>query len=232
MDVINRLKQRIHKILKLALIPKGMRYGNLSFEELLDEPQVFEYSRIAGRLGIMAVHGGKIEPGTEEIACQVAFETGSSLYVISPRGEKEGSFYHVTSSRIDPRKSSALETFIRHVDIGISIHGYWEDWDAIFLGGRNQDVKRIVAAELARSFPNYGIVTNLDRIPRYMRGSKKENIINRPNFYGVQVELPPYMRQETARHIVVEALAESVRVASRNRLAKIAEEGSLQIVQF
>jgi phage replication-related protein YjqB (UPF0714/DUF867 family) len=42
--------------------------------------------------------------------------------------------------------------------------------------------------------PDYEIVTELDRIPKDLRGLHPDNPVNLPRHQGVQIELPPRIR--------------------------------------
>lgn len=167
----------------------------LTFEGLLADPSVKEDSLIQGDIGILAVHGGIVDPGTEQIARYLAGRTGRSFYTVSARGDLPARDYHVSSTRIEPSFSPQLYRVISRVWAAVSVHGYPYDWKAIFLGGRNVCVKELIAEELEASFPDYEIVASSASIPSWMKGQSRKNIVNRPRSQGVQIELPLNLRR-------------------------------------
>lgn len=193
----------------------------VSWAELLAHPEVDERSQSAGPFGFMAFHGG-LEVGTAEIAEEAAAGAGASLYVV-----RQPSYlrWHVPSHSVDPARSERLRRWLSHVQVAIALHGYGRirQPGRILLGGRNRALAARVADSLALSLPDLPVVTDLDEIPRELRGLHPDNPVNRPPQDGVQVELPPRARDPridpTARVRLVEAL---VAVASAYRNAPTA----------
>ena len=89
--------------------------------ELLDHPQVTEVCELRGRIGLMAYHGGNLERSTDAVAREVADRTGASLYAVL---QQKPLRKHVSSLHFDPAHSAALSSFLEHVDVAVSIHGY------------------------------------------------------------------------------------------------------------
>ena len=110
--------------------PSGVRPGTVfavAFAELLAHPDVVESSSSSPRAsGFLALHGG-LEPGTAEIAVDAARRTGASWYVIRQPDELKR---HVPSHEHDPADAPLLAAFLDHVDVVISVHGYWGHADA------------------------------------------------------------------------------------------------------
>ena len=177
------------------------------FSELLAHPGVEERLVPGGPVGFMALHGG-LEVGTLEVAAAAARRSGSSLYAVV-----------VPSTEFSPRHSHRLTGFLEQVRVAFSIHGYGRDeWgDTVLVGGRN----RRVAASLADALRRRGItaVDALERIPASLRGVHPANPVNLPVFGGVQVELPPGLREGPPVEQVVDALVATASVEIRTLCA-------------
>lgn len=164
-----------------------------SFTELLTTPGVVERCELRGRIGVMAYHGGSLEEMTDVVATHVADRAGASLYtVVQPVGIRR----HLTSTKVRPEESAALTRFLEHVDVVVSVHGFGRMglFTALLLGGRNREFAEHVGIHLRHSLPAYDIVTDVERIPKELRGMHPRNPVNLPRAQGVQIELPPRVR--------------------------------------
>ncbi len=164
-----------------------------AFAALLQTPGVREVSELRGRVGFMAYHGGALEAMTDIIATRAAERAGASLYaVIQPDGMRE----HLPSIQVRPAESEQLATFIEHVDIVVTVHGYGRRglFSSLLLGGGNRDFAEHVGHALRRTLPAYDIRTDVDEIPEPLRGLHRHNPVNLPRDGGVQIELPPRVR--------------------------------------
>jgi phage replication-related protein YjqB (UPF0714/DUF867 family) len=164
-----------------------------AFATLLQMPGVREVSELRGRVGFMAYHGGALEAMTDIIATRAAERSGASLYaVIQPDGMRE----HLPSIQVRPAESEQLATFIEHVDIVVTVHGYGRRglFSSLLLGGGNRIFAEHVGDALRRSLPAYDIRTEVDAIPEPLRGLHRHNPVNLPRDGGVQIELPPRVR--------------------------------------
>lgn len=163
------------------------------FAALLGSAGVREVSELRGSIGFMAYHGGNLEWLTDVIAERAAERADASLYaVIQPNGMRE----HLASTRVNPAESPALEAFIGHVDIVITIHGFGRMglFSSLLLGGRNRRFAEHVGDSLRSHLPAYDILTDLEAIPPQLRGQHERNPVNLPPQQGVQIELPPRVR--------------------------------------
>lgn len=162
----------------------------------------------------MALHGGSQDRGTDDIARQAAERTGASYYAIVQPG---GLRVHLTSRLHDPDHSESLQTFLRHVKIAISVHGFGRDgflfWidpergpvvdlygpallgsqtaplRGIILGGRNTGLLRAARDLFHDRLPGYHVADERVRL-----GFHRDNPVNLPSQAGIQVELPPGLR--------------------------------------
>ncbi len=164
-----------------------------AFASLLAQPGVEEITELRGRVGFMAYHGGALEAMTDVIARRAAERADASCYsVIQPPGMRE----HLSSIKVAPQESTELAAFVAHVDIVITVHGYGRRglFGSLLLGGANRSFAEHVGAALRSTLPAYDIRTDLDTIPRQLRGLHPDNPVNLPRHGGVQIELPPRVR--------------------------------------
>jgi phage replication-related protein YjqB (UPF0714/DUF867 family) len=164
-----------------------------AFATLLSQPGVEEVTELRGRVGFMAYHGGALEAMTDVIARRAAQRADASCYsVIQPPGMRD----HLPSIEVNPDESAELATFVEHVDIVITVHGYGRRglFGSLLLGGGNRPFAEHVGAALRRTLPAYDIRTDISAIPKPLRGLHPANPVNLPRDGGVQVELPPRVR--------------------------------------
>jgi phage replication-related protein YjqB (UPF0714/DUF867 family) len=141
----------------------------------------------------MAYHGGGLEHLTDVIAQQAAEQSDSSYYgVHQPQGLK----WHVPSHEVSPKFSNSLKSFIEHVDVVITVHGFGRDgfFTSLLLGGRNRHLAGHLSTHLVQALPDYEICHDLETIPVDLRGLHENNPVNLPRLAGVQIELPPRVR--------------------------------------
>jgi phage replication-related protein YjqB (UPF0714/DUF867 family) len=184
----------------------------VTLELLLREPGVDEVLELRSAVGFLALHGGAQDRVTDEIASSAAARAAASLYaVVQPPTLR----WHIPSYRYDPAASARLRSFVDHVQLAISVHGYgvdsWRmDWrppgfestrlgqfhgrEAFLIGGRNRERAADLAARLRAALPDYEVWDDLDRIPPKASGQDGRNPVNLPAHAGVQVECPPRVR--------------------------------------
>ncbi len=82
----------------------------------------------------------------------------------------------------------------------ITIHGFGRRglFTSLLLGGRNRELAEHVGDRLRDRLPAYAILTDLEAIPRELRGLHDTNPVNLPRRQGVQIELPPRVRGSSA----------------------------------
>jgi phage replication-related protein YjqB (UPF0714/DUF867 family) len=163
------------------------------FGRALAEPGAIEHVELRSAFGFMAFHGGALERQTDRIATAAAAAGGASLYVVT---HPEPNPPHFPSTTVNGSASPALRSFLAHVRIVITVHGYGRDgmFTSLLLGGRNRGLAATMRAALSDALPDYQIVDDLDAIPRELRGLHHANPVNVPPDGGVQLELPPRVR--------------------------------------
>jgi phage replication-related protein YjqB (UPF0714/DUF867 family) len=163
-----------------------------AFAGLLASPGVEEVVELRSPFGFMAFHGGGLEHVTDVIARRAAAAAGASCYlVLHP---DDGS--HLPSIAVHPGASPALASFLAHVEVVVTVHGYGRDgmWTSLLAGGSNRDLARHLAAVVGAALPGYEVVHDVDAIPEGLRGLHPRNPVNLPRHGGVQLELPPRVR--------------------------------------
>ncbi|MBI4934778.1 MAG: poly-gamma-glutamate hydrolase family protein [Actinobacteria bacterium] len=164
-----------------------------SFRSLLQSPGVREVCELRGPVGFMAYHGGALEEMTDVIARHAAEASDASYYgVLQPEDLR----WHIPSHKVSPDESPTLQSFIDHVKVVVTVHGYGRDgmWTTLLLGGQNRDFAEHVAGHLRPVLPQYTVETTLRHMPRELRGLHEKNPVNLPPLQGVQIELPPRIR--------------------------------------
>jgi phage replication-related protein YjqB (UPF0714/DUF867 family) len=165
--------------------------------ELLGHPGVEEVSERRGRFGLMAIHGGNLERGTDVVAEAAAERAAASFYAVRQPADLT---WHVPSTQFDPVASPALAAFLDHVDVVVSVHGYGRAgmWTTLLVGGGNRVLGARLAGALRSSLGDgFTAVDDLDAIPQALRGVHPRNPVNLPRHGGVQLELPPRVRPGT-----------------------------------
>ena len=162
-----------------------------SLSELLADSGVIEDSTLRSRFGFMAIHGGGLEQMTDVIAERAADAAGASVYVLRHPDRYP---HHLSSARYCPEESARLAEFLDHVEVVVSLHGYGRIGRStqLLAGGRNRDLAQHLAQHV--DVPGYQVVTDLDAIPRELRGMHPDNPVNRVRGGGTQLELTPRVR--------------------------------------
>lgn len=155
------------------------------FDQLLAHPEVTEHLQLASKVGVMALHGG-IEKETDAIATEVAARAGASLYLVH---QSERLRWHVPSIEYDPSASERLASFLNHVDVVVSLHGFGRRHlkRTVLVGGASDGLAAEMSRRL-RSATSLEVLTG-DEIPHGLRGRHPANPVNLPRGGGVQLEL-------------------------------------------
>src|SRR6195952_960448 len=116
---------------------------------------------------------------TDVIGRDAAERSGSSFYAVC---QPPGLDWHIPSHRVSPEQSPAMAAFVEHVDVVVTVHGFGRRglFTSLLLGGQNRDPSEHCGTALRAAPPAYDIVTDLERIPRDLRGSPAANPVNLP----------------------------------------------------
>jgi phage replication-related protein YjqB (UPF0714/DUF867 family) len=166
-----------------------------------------------GHVLVMAPHGGKIEPGTAEIAEAIAGHD-YSFYSFEGLRADGNSVLHIESHLFDePRALEAVEK----ADIVITIHGQLNQKDAfVMIGGLNDslgsEIKRQLEASGFQARPPAEGLEGIDPMNICNRGRAKQ---------GVQLEMSRKVRDSLRTdRVQLHSFADAVREAIRLYLAE------------
>ena len=164
-----------------------------AFASLLAEGRAVEEIELRSTFGFMAFHGGRLEVTTDRIARDAAERAGASYYGVLHTDDDPK---HLPSTRFTPADSANLATFIEHVDVVVTVHGFGRRgmFSSLLLGGRNRELAHHVGRHIEHRLPGYRVITDLAEIPVRLRGLHDDNPVNLPRATGVQIELPPRVR--------------------------------------
>ena len=175
----------------------------------------------ASAIAIVAPHGGKIEPGTSQIAALIA---GDNFSFYCFESLVSGRRLHITSARFDEPQGLAL---VEASEIAICIHGRADGGDpqTVWSGGLHEKLRDAIGVSLER----IGFKTSTDH---HMKGIAPGNICNRGRLRaGVQLELPRSLRNtffndEGARDAFSSAVRDTiVRETGQPQQADLASPG-------
>jgi len=145
---------------------------------------------------VVAPHGGRIEPGTSEIAEAIA-GADLSFYAFEGTKPRHNGWLHITSTRFDEPQCLKLIASVERV---VTIHGENSLDKIVFLGGR--DVGGL--AHLSAALERRGFSVRKHRI-RALQGLAPSNICNRgKGRAGIQLELSRGLRSTLFRSLSTE----------------------------
>ncbi|MEW6674368.1 MAG: poly-gamma-glutamate hydrolase family protein [Thermodesulfobacteriota bacterium] len=158
-------------------------------------------SNVGSAVTIVAPHGGKIEPGTSEIAREIAAEDYNCYCFEGIKTSLNGRL-HITSHRFD--EPAALK-LISASDIVVAVHACTGTAGLVYLGGLDTPLKKAIATDLK----NRGIGVSI-RNSRF-KGANPDNICNRGRTcQGVQLEITRDLRDDPIKKAMI---AEAVRAS-------------------
>lgn len=145
-----------------------------------------DWTVTASPLIVVAPHGGGIEPGTSELAAEIA-ERQHTLCQFEGKLSSGNRRLHVTSERWDVEECLIL---IRQRTHALSIHGAQGDAPVVYIGGLDTDrIVLVTAALRAASFV-------VEPAPAGMSGKSPDNFVNTDaDSMGVQLELTSALRE-------------------------------------
>jgi phage replication-related protein YjqB (UPF0714/DUF867 family) len=130
-----------------------------------------------------------------------AYETAQESLVKEPEVFKAARDKQLSIDNIEvsPDASIRLQSFIEHVHTVITIHGFGRQgyYSSLLLGGQHRTFAQHVGSHLRTHLPAYKVITDIDEIPKELRGLHPRNPVNLPPGAGVQIELPPRVRGTT-----------------------------------
>ena len=167
----------------------GDLYG--SYEELRQhEKEGEDYEVITvtegrdSRVVVMAPHGGRIEPGTSEIAARIA---GDEFVFYSFKGKRRtrNTRFHITSHKFDEPRAVALA---RGAVVVFGVHGRSGNDEFVMVGGLHLDLVSAVRSALNRMRIETRVPTD------GLKATHPKNICNRSQRGGLQLEVSRQLR--------------------------------------
>ena len=155
-------------------------------------------SDVGSGITIIAPHGGKIEPGTSDIARKIATQR-FNCYCFEGVKKHNNSHLHITSHNFDEPMSVKIISASLTV---VAIHACTGNEKFVYLGGLDKMLKEIIVDELE----SRGII-----VPKghgRFKGLNPDNICNRgANKKGVQLEISRGLRDDLKkRQLISEAV--------------------------
>ncbi|WP_369355704.1 poly-gamma-glutamate hydrolase family protein [Streptomyces sp. cg2] len=130
----------------------------------------------------IAIHGGKIEAGTTELARESAAGKNDSFYSFQGIKPTGNSALHITATHFDEPKALQLVKASRHT---VSWHGMAGDAPATYVGGKDKQLRDRIRTQLRAAGFNAP-----DKLPPKLEGVDPANITNRNGRgMGVQLEI-------------------------------------------
>ena len=170
---------------------------------------IFAVKRKGSSIVIVAPHGGAIEPGTSEVAKEVANDD-LSLAIFEGIKSKGNKRLHITSTNFDEPRCVEL---VQKADTVVAIHGEGSEELSVYLGGKDDEL----GVHLNASLEHYGYAVKTHGNPD-LHGLADTNICNRGRQgVGIQLELSSGLRQ-TFFH----SLTDNGRKKPTDELAKFA----------
>jgi phage replication-related protein YjqB (UPF0714/DUF867 family) len=139
---------------------------------------------VSPKFAIFAIHGGNIEPGTKEIAEQIASDDLSLYFFEGESGED-----HISSDSYEEPKALELASKVETI---ISIHGEKNTEESfVMVGGLEKELSQSIEDKLREA----GFI--IKEAPDELDADNPENICNRgQKGEGVQIEISRRLRKE------------------------------------
>jgi len=182
-------------------------FAELKNHEELNKDYKISFSDVGSGITIIAPHGGKIEPGTSDIARKIATQR-FNYYCFEGIKKENNECLHITSHNFDEPIAVKI---ISESHIVVAIHACTGNERFVYLGGLDNMLKKIITNELE----SRGII-----VPKghgRFKGLNPDNICNRgANKKGVQLEITRGLRDDLKkRRLISEAVqAALIKVAN------------------
>lgn len=161
-------------------------YNEMKANHKEGEDYVIDYRRTDSDVAVIAIHGGAIEPGTTEIADDIASDE-YTFYTNLGLKSKDNFKMHVTSTNYDEPIARDL---VSKSNWTLSIHGCKGTRPITYIGGLDEELKDKVRTELKKA----GFI--VEDAPSSIGAEDRRNICNlNIKGAGVQLELTYKLRQ-------------------------------------
>ena len=167
---------------------KYKKFSELKRHEEKGKDYIIQYRYTDSEIAIMAPHGGGIEPGTVDLADEIA---GKDFLFYSFSGIKSrgNSVLHLSSTSFD--EPAALEIAGKALT-AITFHGCRDRDDIIYAGGKDQKLRDAISERLAEA--GFNVKTSQEN---GLKGKNNLNICNRcRSGKGIQLEISMGLRKK------------------------------------
>lgn len=194
-----------------AVTDKFNNFKELSLGKRFNEDYKISHTYSDSNIAVIAIHGGRIEKGTTELAHELASRGNFNFYSFQGIKRKDNSMLHITSTNFDEPKALAM---VAKSEITLSLHGCRGKDEFTYVDGLDREL----AEKIRLSLEDNGF-TVLDA-PKHLAGASKSNIVNRnARNKGVQLEISEALRvrflqlNDDAFNRYVNAILEALSVA-------------------
>ncbi len=142
-------------------------------------------------IAVLAPHGGRIEPGTSEIASAIA-GVEHSFYAFEGLKERNNQDLHITSTNFD--EPTGLKA-ARQSECVVAIHGCSGTTAVVYVSGRDKELEARVRERLVEAGFQVGEPPSARQ-----KGKHPENLCNRGRGSGLQLEVSAGLRSIMFRH--------------------------------
>lgn len=157
---------------------------------------------------ILAIHGGRIEKGSDELAKAIAKDDHSyyvfEALIYKDTNKDQRNDLHLTAKNFD--EPTALKMTAQKNKV-VSIHGAKGEEKIVYMGGNHS----ILRENIAKKLSDAGF--RIEKAPEDLNGNHPNNIVNKSrNLSGAQMELTTALREELLdQPSQMEKFAEAVR---------------------
>jgi len=186
-----------------AFLHQLPKIGDITFEELKSLKEGEDYTiSVVNRhfpLVLIAPHGGIIEPGTDILVKAIAGSDCSYYQFIALKQKCIGNrckSLHITSTEF---REPQLLALLKNAQLAIAIHSF----GSLVKGEDGEEKRRIIVGGLSENICDK-IIESLERedfpaeegVGKRFSGKSRQNFVNFPSSYGVQIEISRAMMRE------------------------------------
>ncbi len=167
---------------------KYKNFAELEKNEEKEKDYTILYRNTDSDIAVMAPHGGGIEPGTLDLADEIA---GKDFLFYSFFGIKKNgnNVLHIGSTRFDEVKAIEIACNVYTV---VTIHGCRDKNKIIYTGGKDRGLELKISKHL--TYAGFNVKSSQDNA---LKGRSDYNLCNRGrNGRGVQLEISLGLRQK------------------------------------
>jgi len=166
---------------------KYSNFRELQSSEVKDKDYEIHLRDTESEIIVIALHGGNIEPGTQEVADALAGQD-YSFYAFEGKKRKGNKSLHITSVNYDEPQCLKL---VRGSKTVLSIHGCRGVVAVVYLGGLDEQLKSVIKEQLEKD--GFKVKSSYKKT---LQGKSPRNICNQGQTgKGVQLELSNALRR-------------------------------------